>query len=270
MPSSESETQPRDGAGPKAMSRVLRLLDELARAPDGLSLADLSGVLETPKSTLINSLRPLVNDDYLIADGNLYRLGPRSFRLAATVASAWSLPRIAHGYLMNLAERTGESVALAVLDQEMWRLVYIDVIESVRPVRYAMRIGMSGPLYSTAAGRVLLAHQPLEFQEEYLVKARLQPLTSRTNTDRGVLRGQLDAVRREGCWISIGESVEDSAAMAAPLFGPDGQILAALTVGAPSDRLQANLDQFRATLKEVAAHASGRFADERPDQVGAP
>ena len=260
--SSESDTQSRDGAGPKAMSRVLRLLDELARAPDGLSLADLSGVLETPKSTLINSLRPLVNDDYLIADGNLYRLGPRSFRLAATVASAWSLPRITRGYLAMLAERTGESVALAVLDQEMRRLVYIDVIESARPVRYAMKIGMSGPLYSTAAGRVLLAHQPPEFQEEYLAKAKLQPLTSRTNTDREVLRNQLEAVRREGCWISISESVEDSAAMAAPIFGADGRIVAALSVGAPSERLQANMEEFRAILKEVAARASGRFNEE--------
>jgi len=263
MTSSDSEHQSRDGAGPKAMSRVLRLLDELARAPDGLSLADLSGVLETPKSTLINSLRPLVNDDYLIADGNLYRLGPRSFRLAATVASAWSLPRITRGYLVNLAERTGESVALAVLDHEMRRLVYIDVIESARPVRYAMRVGMSGPLYSTAAGRVLLAHQPDEFREEYLAKAKLQPLTERTNVDREVLRAQLDAVRREGYWVSIGESVEDSAAMAAPIFGPDGQVLAALSVGAPSDRFQANLEEFRAILKEVAAHASGRFSEEQ-------
>ncbi len=266
-PRENTEQSNRNGAnrnesGPKAMSRVLRLLDELARTPEGLSLADLSQVLETPKSTLINSLRPLVSDDYLIADGNLYRLGPRSFRLAATVASAWSLPRIVHGYLASLASRTHESVALAVLDHEMRRFVYIDVIESSRPVRYAMRIGMSGPLYSTAAGRVLLAHQPQAYQEDYLRSAKLQAFTPRTNTDRAVLQKQLEAVRKEGCWISIGESVEDSAAMAAPVFGPDGQVLAALSVGAPSDRLQANLDELRTILKEVAAHASGRFAGE--------
>ena len=118
--------------------------------------------------------------------------------------------------------------------------------------------GMSGPLHSTAAGRVLLAHQPEAYREDYLRTARLPALTPRTNTDRDVLRSQLEAVRAEGCWISIGESVEDSAAMAAPVFGPDGGIVAALSVGAPSDRFQANLDALRATLKEVAAHASGR------------
>jgi len=102
MTASDTEDQAGRNGGPKAMSRVLRLLDELAQSPEGLSLADLSVVLETPKSTLINSLRPLVSDDYLIADGNLYRLGPRSFRLAATVASAWSLPRILRGYLRQV------------------------------------------------------------------------------------------------------------------------------------------------------------------------
>jgi DNA-binding IclR family transcriptional regulator len=259
MTTSDTEDQAsRNGGGPKAMSRVLRLLDELAQNPEGLSLADLSVVLETPKSTLINSLRPLVNEDFLIADGNLYRLGPRSFRLAATVASAWSLPRIVHGYLANLASVTRESVALAVLDREMRRFVYIDVIESTRPVRYAMTVGMSGPLHSTAAGRVLLAHQADPYREDYLRTAKLPALTSRTNTDPDVLRSQLEAVRVEGCWISIGESVEDSAAMAAPVFGPDGGIVAALSVGAPSDRFQANLDALRAALKEIAAHASGR------------
>jgi IclR family transcriptional regulator, acetate operon repressor len=247
-----------DAGGPRAMSRVLQLLDALAAAPEGLSLADISSAIGVPKSTLISSLKPLAAEDFLVAEGNLYRLGPRAFRLAATISAAWSLPRILRGYLGELARRTGESVALAVLDLEMRRFVYIDVIESHRPVRYAMKIGMSGALHATAAGRVLLAHQPRKFQDACLKPGRLPALTPRTVTDPRVLRDQLEQVRRDGLWVSIGESVEDSAAVAAPVFGPDGEIVAALSVGAPSERLVANRAQLEAALREIAAHASGQ------------
>lgn len=242
------------------MSRVLKLLSVLAQAPEGLSLTDLAAALGTAKSTLLASLKPLAAEDFLVAEGNLYRLGPRAFRLAAEIGSAWSLPRTVRGYLRVLAERSGETAGLAVLDTEMRRFVYVDVIESHRPVRYAMKIGMSGPLHSTAAGRVLLAHQPTAYQEAFLASAKLVAMTPRTVTDPAQLRAQLADVRRDGYWVSIGESIEDSAAIAAPMFGPDGEILAALSIGAPSDRLQANLDALRATILEVTAHASGRDA----------
>lgn len=256
----DSDNQERESGGPRAMGRVLALLELLAKTPVGLPLVDISAELGAPKSTLLNSLRPLVADDFLVAEGVLYRLGPRAFRLAASIGSAYDLPRMVRGYLRALTDETEESVSLAVLDQEMKRFVYIDVIESSRPVRYTVRLGMSGPLYSTAAGRVLLAHQPSAYQEDYVAKARLTPLTERTNTDRDVLRAQLEEVRQTGFWISLGESVEDSAAIAAPVFGPDGAILAAVSLGAPSDRLLANREALIAAVVKTAAHASGGMA----------
>lgn len=240
------------------MSRVLRLLSVLAQAPEGLSLSDIATALSTAKSTLLASLKPLVAEDFLVAEGNLYRLGPRAFRLAAEISSAWSLPRTVRGYLRMLADRSGESVGLAVLDREMRRIVYVDVIESPRTVRYALKIGMSGPLHATAAGRVLLAHQPADYQAAFLANSKLTALTPRTVTQPDKLREQLEHVRKDGYCASLGETIEDSAAIAAPVFGPDGDILAALTIGAPLDRLQANLDGFRGAIVEIAAHASGQ------------
>lgn len=247
-----------EASGPRAMSRVLKLMSVLAKAPEGLSLSDLAAALDTAKSTMLASLKPLAADDFLVVEGSLYRLGPRAFRLAAEIGSAWSLPRTLRGYLRALADRSGESAGLAVLDLEMRRSVYVDVIESARPVRYALKIGMSGPLHSTAAGRVLLAHQPKDYQDAFFKSGKLSAITSRTTTDVKTLMAQLDVVRRDGYWLSIGETIEDSGAIAAPVFGPNGDVLAALTIGAPSDRMQANLEVLREALLEIAAHASGR------------
>src|SRR5579862_8252147 len=87
----------RDPGGPRAMSRVLRLFDCLAKAPEGLSLADLSAQLAAPKSTMLNSLKPLAAEGFLVSEGALYRLGPKAFRLAADISAAWSLPRTLRG-----------------------------------------------------------------------------------------------------------------------------------------------------------------------------
>ena len=247
----------REAGGPRAMSRVLRLFDCLAKSPEGLSLSDLSAALVVPKSTLLNSLKPLTNEGFLVGEGNLYRLGPRAFKLAADISAAWSLPRILRGYLKAIADATQESAALAVLDLEMRRFVYIDAIESTQPVRYAIRIGMSGALYATAAGRVLLAYQPEEYQDKYLKTAKLTALTPQTNTDPSVLRRQLAQVREQGYWVSSGDAVEASSAVAAPVFGPDGKIIAALSLGAPQERMEASRDGYVETVTRAARQASG-------------
>jgi DNA-binding IclR family transcriptional regulator len=104
---------------------------------------------------------------------------------------------------------------------------------------------------------VLLAYQPAEYQEAYIKSAKLTALTPQTNTDPAVLRRQLEEVRAKGCWLSSGESVAGSAAIAAPVFGPSGQILAALSVGAPSERMEANRELYRRAVTEAARRASG-------------
>jgi IclR family acetate operon transcriptional repressor len=50
----------RSVTGPRALTRLLALFDALSASADGLSLADLSIVLDSPKSSLLNLLRPMV------------------------------------------------------------------------------------------------------------------------------------------------------------------------------------------------------------------
>ena len=143
--------------GPRALTRILRLFDTLAKRSDGLSLAELNTVLESPKSSLLNLLRPLVADGYLMHSHGLYRLGPTAFRLAANIMSAWNFGKLVRPFLEELAARSGESVYIGVLDREQQVITYIDTIDSAKSIRYSIPIGANRPLYCTAAGRVLLA-----------------------------------------------------------------------------------------------------------------
>jgi DNA-binding IclR family transcriptional regulator len=237
--------------------RLLRLFDALAKAKDGLSLASLNSVLASPKSSLLNLLRPLVADGYLTYDSGRYRLGPSIFRLSANIMSAWNLSSTLRPYLEELAVRARESVFLGVLDKIGKVITYVDAIESPHSVRFSIPIGGVRPLYSTAAGRVLLAYADENFQDEYFRTTKLEQHTPRTLCTRKGLREELERIRKTKVSVSLGEMFAESAAVASPIFGGEGVAIAALGIGAPTERLHPRLNELKPIIFEVAARASG-------------
>jgi DNA-binding IclR family transcriptional regulator len=245
------------GPGPRSLARLLGLLDALAAARDGLSLADLSKALKSPKSSLLNLLRPLVVENFLSYDGGRYRLGTATFRLAANISSAWDLSGALRGLLRELANRSGESVYLGVLDPEREHIVVIDAAESANTVRFSTAAGGRNPLYATAAGKVLLAFGEPAWRRSYLAAVRLARLTSSTRTSRQALEEELARVRERGVCVSMGELLGDAGSIAAPVLGPDGNIAAALAIGAPLGRLQPRVAELEPVIRDFASRASG-------------
>ena len=247
-------------AGPRAISRVLKLLEVLAANPEGLSLSDLSVRLGVPKSTLLNSLRPLETDAFLYTEGTLYRIGPRAFRLAAEISSSWSLPSLMRAYLRHLAHMADETALFSIIDERDRRFVHIDAIESRNRIRYTMSLGSGGPLYASASGRVLLAFQPQSYQDSYLAQVELVPFTEQTTVDESALRYTLKRVRDDGYCVSVGEVELEGAAIFAPVFGPRRTIVAAIGVALPVSRLSGREDLLIKAVRQIAAEASGEAA----------
>ena len=254
---------PREVAGPRSLMRLLGLFDALAKSPkDGLGLADLNTVLKSPKSSLLNLLRPLVATGYLNFEAGKYRLGPSIFRLAGNIMSVWNFSNAVRPYLEELAQRSRESVYLGVLDRASKVITYVDAIDSPHSVRYSVPVGAVRPLYSTAAGRVLLAFADKRWQDMYISSTKLEARTPRTISTQKGLREELERIRKTGISVSIGEMFPESAAIAAPVFGADGNIAAAIAVGAPAERLQPRLAELRPIIADVATRASGRTRAE--------
>jgi DNA-binding IclR family transcriptional regulator len=246
--------------GPRSLTRLLGLFDALAKSGNGLTLAELNTVLESPKSSLLNLLRPLVADGYLNHDNGRYRLGPTIFRLAANIMSVWNFSNVIRPYLQELAQRSHESVYLGVLDRVGKAITYVDSIDSPHLVRYSVPVGAVRPLYCTAAGRVLLAFADEEFQEEYMRTTKLEARTERTIATRKALRAELDKVCKTRLSTSIGEMFPESAAVSAPIFGANGKVVAAMAIGAPSERIQPRLEELKLIIADVATRASGLAA----------
>jgi DNA-binding IclR family transcriptional regulator len=246
-----------DGSFARSAMRLVALFEALATSEEGLSLAELSTTVSAPKSSLLGILRSMVALGYMEHGHALYRLGPKSFRLAADILAVRRFPNLVRPILQDLAAKSGETVFLVVLDRVARRMTYADIIDSPNPVRYTVPTGTTRPLYVSAGGQLLLAHQEPAWIDAYIGATALEPLTPRTVTDPEQLRERLAAIRREGFAISLGETVPGAAGLAAPIFNADGSVTAGLLIGAPIDRFDQELPQLRRLLREAVTRVSG-------------
>lgn len=247
-----------DVTGPRSLARLISLFDALSSRPDGMSLAELNVALDTPKSSLLNLLRPLVSEGYLVHSGGCYRLGPSMFRLAAGVMSAWSFPKIIRPSMEELVERTGESALLGVLSREAEVMTYVEIIDSPHPIRYQIPVGTIRPLYASSAGRLLLAYTDKTWRDQYIASTAFKFKMVTPMTRASLLR-ELDKITSEGVSISFNNYMVGLAGIAAPVFDGEGKCIASLSVAGPSERFRDRLDALKGAVKEVARRASGVF-----------
>jgi len=247
-------------AGPRALSRTLRIIESLAGVPEGgNTLTQLSTALDSPKSSLLGLLRPLCALGYVVNTNGRYMLGPAAYRLGVSIMPALSMAHIAQPILRQLADQFEETVLIATLDRDAARAVYIDKVESSRSIRYTVPLGTARPLYCSAAGRVLLAHADPAFIDHYLSTAVFEPLTPRTLTSPPALRGLLPEIREQGLAMTVGEVSADVAGFAAPIFDHRGSVIAALAMAAPLSRVQTQASTAAKLVQDAAESISFGF-----------
>jgi IclR family acetate operon transcriptional repressor len=254
---------------PRSLVRLLGLFEAIARASDGLTLAELSVALESPKSSLLAMLKPLTATGHLLHEAGRYRLGPTVFTFAETLLRARQSSPLIRAFMQELWAETKETVLLTAIDREARLSTYVECLDSPQVVRYVVPAGTTRPLYCSAAGQVLLAFQPEAWREHYLLGVRLQKLTPKTIADRNVLRRRLDTIRASGISVSIGEAVPGAAGIAVPIMHGDGVVNEALLLGGPSDRIERDQEPLcrivRGIGDRISASLGYRPADGRSD-----
>lgn len=242
--------------GPRSLRRMLGIFDAIARSPDGLSLAELSHRLQSPKSSLLTLLRPLVSGNYLSHANSRYSLGNESFVLATNMISGRKFTSVIRGVMQELQAQCPETIILAVIDRAAQAVIYTDVLESPQLIRYSVPAGAVRPLYTSSAGQLLLALQDESWREQYLRRVKIKPITPRTITSTEQLRKRLDSIERTHLCVSVSEAVDGATGVAAPIFGSDGSVLAALLVAGPTDRYTREGQNWGGFAKEFAFRAS--------------
>jgi DNA-binding IclR family transcriptional regulator len=211
---SVAEVQAAPG-GVAAVDKALSLLSAFRAGDTVLSLAELAGRTCLYKSTALRLIASLEHARLLqrCADGG-YALGPELTRLQAIHAAGFSLEAEVMPILRALVARTRESAALHVRQGEQ-RLCLFRV-DSPQPLRDHLRAGDLLPLNQGAGGRVLLAFA-------------------------GARGQRYEQIRRDGLAEISGDRVEGLSGIAAPVFGARGELVGALTLSLPSNRLKPGL-----------------------------
>lgn len=218
------------GKGPgevKTLERGLGVLEALSEMGEA-RLSPLAERTGLSKSTLYRLLQALARWGFVEEEGGVYRVGPRAFAVGQAYPSK-SLLRAARPEMEALAAETGESVNLAVMAG--MEALYLDQAEGTKLVRLFTAPGSRAPLHATGVGKVLLAFRGVP---EGLP---LLPYTPHTLTSWEALERELARVRAEGYALDNEEKEVGVRCVAAPVFGPGGEVVGAISLSAPSSRL---------------------------------
>ena len=240
--------------GPQSVGRVIAILEYLAEKKDGASLAELAVFAQAPKTSLVGLLGALVQEECLSKnDAGKYVFAKRIFGLAARIRTGQELVTLARPFMRELMLGTGETVVLGVVADDADMVTYVDKVESDNPVRYTITVGERREMYCTAMGKALLAYAPLEQLRRVLSSRSLRPFTATTVTSADKLREELEEIRRIGIARTYSERVEGASGLASPVFGPNNEVVAAILVAGPSQRMLSHQRMIERKLVQAAS-----------------
>lgn len=256
------------GAPLLVLQKIKQILASFTIERPELTLQQIIRATGLPSSTCQRLVQNLVRAGFLDRDEDSYRIGLGFVRLAAPGTFGLDLVRLTRPALQSLRDRTGETACLYVRDGA-YRTV-VALAESRHPVVRLFVIGMVMPLHAGSAGKVFLAFDPTARKDA--VAHGLSRYTPRTVIDIDLLTEQLEQVRTDGYAASFEERDLGAASISAPVFGLTGEIVAAIGIGAPTQRLTpADVPELAPIVTEAAARASDRLgyrAHARGDEAG--
>lgn len=223
----------------RAVVRAAHLLDLLRGSEGGASLHELASRSGLAKASAFRIVRTLESVGLVERDGSAdnYRLGVRCLELGQAYLEQTDLRREALPVLERLRDRFDETVHLGVLDDDL-RVVYLEKLETTQAVGIMMsRIGRTAPSYCTGLGKALLAWHEGDPAAVLAERGQLRNFTRNTIHRPAELRRELARIREQGYSLDLEEHEEGVRCVAAPVVGPGGGVVAAISLAGPAQRL---------------------------------
>lgn len=197
------------------------------------ALADRLGIAKTTTRNLVGALVDvgLVDHD---ARSGAYRLGLSFFAYGKAVERRLDIASAVRPHLIRLCAQTRETVNLALPCPT--DAIIVESLEGTQSLRVSSYAGTRASYHSTACGRALLAWQSEEFRRTVFELGALPAATPRTITETSKLNALLNLSRTRGWASEIEENEVGSACVAAPILGPDGIAIAAVSIAGPVAR----------------------------------
>jgi IclR family transcriptional regulator, pca regulon regulatory protein len=243
----------------EALAKGLRILSLFDERRPCWRVSDLASAAGLPMPTVYRAVMTLAAEGYLdqLPDGG-YRPGVRTLTLGTAALRSLDLVEIATPKLQQLAERSGETVNLAVLSGD--RVLYLVRLRNSDLVTANIQVGSTLPAVHTSIGKLLLS-----YLDEADLAARITDASFSANSGPNAklslaeLRGELRTVRDQGWAMQDEELAYGLRSVAAPIIGPDGRVLAGvnLAVQARDWSSQRVVRELRPAVLATCAQISG-------------
>lgn len=236
-----SKPQQPPGAAVKSADRLMDIFELLADSRTPMSLTDISRALELPPSSTHKLLNNMKARGFLETDPHerLFYLGRKFFEIGTRSMQSSDLTNEFQAIADRIVDEINESVFLSIRHGD--KVLYIGEKQSTHPVRFVSHLGMALPLHATAMGKAMLSRFTDSELEALYPDGALGAVTARTIRYLEELRPQLARIREEGLAYSEGESVTGICCAAAPIFGYEGNVVAAMSVSVPEGRMSESL-----------------------------
>jgi IclR family pca regulon transcriptional regulator len=214
----------------EALAKGLRILSLFDEKRPSWRVSDLAAAAGLPMPTVYRAVMTLAAEGYLdhLPNGD-YRPGVRTLTLGTAALRSLDLVAIATPKLQQLAQRTGETVNLAVLSGD--RVLYLVRLRNSDLVTANIQVGSTLPAVHTSIGKLLLG-----YLDEADLKARVTDASFAANSGPNAklslaeLLDELAAVREQGWAMQDEELAYGLRSVAAPIISPDGRVLAGVNV----------------------------------------
>lgn len=197
-----------------------------------VALTDLVSATGIPKSTASRLVTALERRGLIEQDGQRGRLrpGPAILRVAERSMLERNLVELARPSLEALAQLSGETINLAVPGRH--GVEHVAQVESRHFLGTGQWLGRSVDYHCTGVGKVFMA-----FGRATMPAQPLPRHAPGTIVDPQRLREELELVRRTEFAAAVDELEPGLAAMAAPVRGARGEVVAALSISGPTLRM---------------------------------
>ena len=236
--------------GTAAIDRGADLLVRVLESEEPVALGDLASAAGLPKSTASRLVSALERRGLVEQDGERGRLrpGPAILRVAERGMLERNIVEVSRQALDALADATGETVNLAVPGPD--GVEHIAQVDSAHFLGAGQWLGRSVGYEHSANGKVFAAFG----------RAPAETPGAPAETPGASPPDELQAVRRDGVATSIDELETGLSAMAAPVWGARGEVIAALSISGPTLRMTpSRIEELRPILTSEARTLSRRL-----------
>lgn len=218
------------------LNKAMAILSLLA-ADVSCTVARICAETGVTKPAAYRILKTLETGGYVVRDDQRreYSVGPALFGLSRALRSSNDLLQLARPVMQELNEEFDETINIGVVNNG--KVVYLDTIESAQRLRSTVHIAIRDHIHSTALGKAILAALPPDEAKRLLTQAERPALTPNTVRSVQELLDQIEQFRAQGFAVDDEENEVGSRCVGAAIVTGDGRPVAALSISAPTSRM---------------------------------